>query len=298
MSPSNDGRRLTSGTRAIVRPYDVRDNALEACDLRPEVGEVDPMVRNGWYVEDNDVENGMPFQSLLEPDWEAILQVSGASIEHMKLSIQLRKGSSRFYSVLAQWPAVDHPIEWTGEVPGMIGTGFEIVYSISLSETLSKIRGRPHRASSVLASRRFSFSSRGYLFDIEFKNFGDTRWGDEALWYVDVGNANDQPNDAVNVYLNERVSKYYDNRRTVTADAKRSINQMIAAGIFVDLACETLQKGDLATDQDPSGTFATILRVLENGSNRSAASWVALANDDPHEFTRSVQHQLQLVSKL
>ena len=298
MNSPSVGPRLTSETRTLVRPYRVRDSALAACELRPEVGEADPMVRDGWYVEDDDVENGMAFQALLEPDWDAIVQVSGAPIKNLRLSIHLRKDSVRLYSVLADWPAAEHPIECSGAVPPMIGSGFEIVYSISLAETLSRMREKPHRASSIVASRRFSFSSRGYMFDIEFKDFGETRWGEEALWYVDVGSTSDPPGEAVTVYLNERLSKYYDNKRTVSADSKRSTNQMIAAGIFVDLACETLRNGDLATDQDPGGTFATILRVLDNGSRRSAASWITLAKDDPHEFTRSVQHQLQLVSKL
>ena len=298
MNSPNSSPRLKTETRSLVRPYDVRDNALEECDLKPEVGEADPMVRNGWYLEDNDVENGMSFESQLEPDWDAIERISGVPVANLRLSIALRKGSVRLYSVLAQWPAEDHPIDWSGSIPPMIGTGFEIVYSVSLSETLTRLRGKPHRASSVVASRRFSFSSRGHMFDIEFRDFGVTRWGDEALWYVDVGSPNAPPTDSLTIYLNERLSKYYDTRRTVSADAKRSTNQMIAAGIYVDVACETLRQVESSTDPEPGGTLATVLLFLERGSGRTASSWITLAKEDPHEFTRNVQQQLQLASKL
>lgn len=298
MVNQTQSRRSISTGRTTARPYDVKHDALAECELDPELGEVDPMTRDGWYVEDGDVEHGLKFKAHLEPNWPAICQVSGAHMSELRLSIQLRKDSARFFEVLGHWPADEHPDEWECSLPPVLGSNFQIVIDVTLPRRLSVLPNRPYRSGSAIATRVFPFSSRGYLMDIRFADFIEHNWEADALWHIEIESTNDRPKEAVTVHLNQLIKKYYDTGSRIADPAKRTFNEIVTAGIYADLAAEVLRRGDPETDDNRNGLFRTVLGRLTNSSDRSESWWIERAKNDPHEFTRNVQHHLGLASKL
>ena len=237
-------------------------------------------------------------KAVFKPDWEAICRVSGAHKSELRLSIQLRKERARLFEVLGQWQAAEHPEQWETSLPNGIGSDFSIVIEATLPRRLSFIPNRPFRSGSAIATRNFSFSSRGYLMNIQFADFVDQGWEADALWHIEIESTNDRPKEAVKIHLNQLVKKYYDSNSNISESAKRTFNEIVAASVFADLAAETLRQGDLEADDNRRGLFRTVLNRLVNSSEHSENWWIDNAKNDVHEFNRNVHHHLGLASKL
>ena len=298
MANQAENVRYVSTGRSTARPYDVKHDALSDCELHPELGEVDPMTADGWYVEDSDVEHGLQFKVILSPDWDAICQVSGAHMSELRLSVQIRKEGARLFQVLGRWEAGAHPSEWESKLEPNLGSNFQVVLEVTLPRRLSVLPNRPYRSGSAIATRSFSFSTRGYLMDIRFADFAEHNWESDALWHIDIESTNDRPKEAVTVHLNQLVKKYYDPKARIAEPVKRTFNEIVAAGIFADLAVEVLRRGDPETDDNRNGLFRTVLARLVSSSDRVESWWIECAKNDPHEFTRNVHQHLGLASKL
>lgn len=293
--PIDNVRQLSTGSQ-IVRPYEVKNDALSRCELNPGLDE--PMSSDGWYVEDEDVAHGLHINSVFRPDWESICQISGAHRSELRLSVQLRKDRARIFDVLGQWQADAHPEQWETTLPEGLGADFRIIIEVTLPRRLSVLPNRPFRSGSVIATRDFSFSSRGYLLNIQFANFVEQGWEADALWHIDIESTNDRPKEGVKIHLNQLVKKYYDEHSSVPQSAKRTFHEIVTAGIFTDLALETLRQGDLELDDNRRGLFRTVLNRLANSSDHSENWWIESARNNVHEFSRSVHHQLGLASRL
>ena len=289
-------RRVTS--RDVVRPYSKDDTALGECWFEPELVDAEKMSRDGWYVEDDDVEDGMKFEIGLRPDWDSLVRISNARRDQLRLAVHLKKPSSRFFVVLSAWGADDHPPRWEGRIPENFGSDFDIVVSVSVAHALTPIFGRPSDAAAVVASRRFAFSSRGQMFNIEFADFEARGWEPHALWHIDVLDVNSQPSEAVEILLNNRIAHYYSEDRTVNERTRAIFNEIVGAGIYADLARVIVMQGDLATDTNPRGAFRIVLGRLEAEAEVPSSTAIDLAENDPHQFTRVAQQSLQLASKL
>ena len=249
--------RYVSTGNVKARPYEVKDEALAECELDPGLDE--PMSVDGWYVEDEDVEHGLQIKTVFKPDWDAICQVSGAHKSDLRLSIQLRKDRSRMFNVLGQWQADAHPEKWETSLPEGLGSDFQIVVEATLPRRLSVLPNRPFRSGSAIATRSFSFSSRGYLMNIQFADFVEQGWEADALWHIEIESTNARPKEGVKIHLNQEVKKYYDSSSNISESAKRTFNEIVTAGVFADLTVETLRQGDREADDNPRGLFRTVL---------------------------------------
>lgn len=295
MTLSNENARHVSTGSQTVRPYDVKDDALSRCELNPGLDE--PMASDGWYVEDEDVEHGLQIDSVFRPDWDSLCQVAGAHRSQLRLSIQLRKDRARIFEVLGQWQADAHPEQWETTLPADLGSDFQIIIEVTLPRRLSILPNRPFRSGSAIATRSYSFSSRGYLMNIQFADFAEQGWEADALWHIDIESTNDRPKEAVRIHLNQMVKKYYEDNSSVPQSAKHTFNEVVTAGIFADLAIETLRQGNLEADDNQRGLFRTVLNRLAHSSGHSENWWIECARNDVHEFSRNIHHHLGLASR-
>ncbi len=296
MTMQRERTRNVSTGNETVRPYDVKNDALAQCELDPGLDE--PMSTNGWYVEDEDVAHGLRINSRFAPDWESICQISGAHRSDLRLSMQLRKDRARLFDVLGQWRADAHPEHWETTLPEGIGSDFQIIMEVTLPRRMSILPNRPYRSGSAIATRHFSFSSRGYLMNIQFADFVEQGWEADALWHIEIESTNDRPKEALRIHLNQMVKRYYESGGTMPQSAKHLFNEIITGGVFADLAIETLRQGDREADDNPRGLFRTVLNRLVNSSEHSESWWIDRARDNVHEFNRNVHHHLGLASKL
>lgn len=285
--------------RQDVLPYPTCDAALDGCHLNPGLDPGQRRSHDSWYITNDDVSSGITPNLKLNVDWNYLSSVTGVDLIDANLSIRGKNPTARLFTVLASWRAGEESDNWQPNTPLFFGGSFEIVATVYVTRVSDGAQGGLHWPGSVLASRSFQFSQRGYSFPVEYADFTKRGWPGNALFRtdLDIEGLDHPPEDCLTVYLNEKIRGLYESSRQDIRSARNVFTRVCGGMIFVDVARKVIVNASYENDE-AEGLIHIVKNKLGLESERDWNEWQNMAIEDPDEFELRVHSALGLAESL
>ena len=254
--------------REIVFPFDIYNRVLSQCEVAPNLPEGAQHGRDRWVTTPDDVRDGFAFHLGLNCDWGSIPRVTEYQLTDLGLVVRLRNEGLKKAEVIESWPASEIPED--ANFSGLrTGLNFQIEVSVITLRYMPRSGSPDVFAGSVVANRRFTFNTSGFLFPMEYANFAELGYPPNALWHIefeDVESVDAPAEECVKVHLNEKVRPLFEATTREKRAACGAFTNVTGPLIFAEVAALAINQGLVSTDSS-DGLGGAIVSTIGGGNH-------------------------------
>ena len=254
--------------REIVFPFDTLDRVLGRCFVVPDLPDDAMHGRDRWVTTLDDVRDGFSFRLGLDCNWSDIPRTSEYRLADLGLAVRLRNEGVKKAETIAQWPVTEVPADASFRHL-KTGLNFQIEVSLVTVRYRTRTDSSDMFAGIVVANRRFTFNTSGFLFPMEYVNFVEVGYPPNALWHVefnDVESVDEPAEDCVKVYLNEKVRPLFEANTRERRAACAAFTNVTGPLIFAEVAAQAIIQGLVSPDSS-IGLGGAIISTISNGGH-------------------------------